>query len=145
MLNRDYPMPPLSAVPAILLNAFLAERCLEDDSDRLAEILDEESVQRTYALFEGACQRASVCGGLAGHGAQAAAMLVAIKEFDDFLQGGFTVGGDRELHKKLSESEMSALQCVRRILVRLLEWHFKNGAGRLLPIADWLGLVRAEH
>jgi hypothetical protein len=145
MLNREYPMPPLSAIPATLLNAFLEEQRLEEDSDRLAEILDEESTQRTYALFAGACQRASECGGLAGHDAQAAAILVAVKEFDDFLQGGFTVGGDSELNKKLNESEMDALRYVRRILVQLLDWHFKNGAGRLLPMADWLGLVRGER
>jgi hypothetical protein len=145
VLNRNYPTPTMTAIPTVLIEAFSAERDIESDSEKLAESLDETSTQRVYALFEGACQRAVTCGGLAGHDKQAAAMLVAIKEFDNFLMGGLTVGGDRELARKLDDEEMGALQFVRRVLAGLLEWHFDNGAGRLLPFADWLGLVQKER
>lgn len=145
MLSQNYPTPPMSAIPTVLLEAFTAERDVESDSDRLADVLDEPATQRIYALFEGACYRATVCGGLAGHDQQAAAMLVAIKEFDAFLDGGLTIGGQAGLHKKLDAEEMEALHSVRRVMVSLLDWHFKNGAGRLLPFADWLGLVRKDR
>jgi predicted thioredoxin/glutaredoxin len=144
MLNSCYPTPPMTAIPTVLLEAFIAQRALEEDADKLAESLDEAATQRVYALYEGASRRATVCGGLAGHDQQAAAILMAIQEFDQFLDGGLTVGSSRALQAKLDQREMDTLHFVRNVLINLLDWHFKNGAGRLLPLADWLGLVRGQ-
>lgn len=145
MLNREYPTPPMSAIPEVLLEAFLAQEAIEADSDRLAEVLDEVDTQRTYALYEGALVRARSCGGLAGHDMQAAAILAAIDRFNDLLSGAITIGGQKDLHAKLTTDELGTLNLVHEVLVDLLDWHFQNGAGRLLPLADWLGLVRKER
>ena len=141
MLRRDYPTPPLSPVPAILIESFKAEIASDTDESRHSDDLEK---QRIYSLFAGACQRATVCGGLQGHDAQAAAMLVAIKEFDTFLDGDMTIGGRDGLARKLDAEELAPLHFGRRVLTNLLEWHFKNGAGRLLPFAEWLGVVEKE-
>lgn len=141
MLETTYPRLELTAVPAVLLNAFLAERQLGQDDD-LAAKLDEMETQQVYATFEGAQRRALVCGGLEGHDQQAAAILVGLRELDDFLSGGLTIGGTRELERKLDEDELGAVRLVRKLLIDLLPWHFKHGAGALLPIADELGIVR---
>lgn len=145
MLNSTYPIKPMSAMPTVLLEAFLAERAFEDRPEFNAPDLDEPEAQRIYATYEGARQRALVVGGLAGHDAQAAALLVAIDELDTFLTGGVTVGGSEAVRSKLDAEELGAIHLAHQTMVRLLEWHFKNGAGALLPIADWMGLVRGER
>ncbi|RSY88069.1 hypothetical protein DAH66_06350 [Sphingomonas koreensis] len=140
MLDRSYPQAELTAVPAVLLDAFLAERQLSDD-DNLAGKLDERETQQIYATFEGAQRRALACGGLRGHDCQAAAILVGLQELDGLLDGHLTVGGASGFQRKLDEDELGALRLVRKLLVDLLPWHFSNGAGALLPMADNLGLV----
>jgi len=143
MLECSYHQAELAAVPAVLLDAFLAEHWLDED-ENLAARLDTREAQQIYATLEGARRRALVCGGLRGHDCQAAAILVGLEELDSLLKGSLTIGGVVELERKLREDELDVMRLVRKLLVDLLPWHFQNGAGALLPIADNLGLVRKE-
>lgn len=141
MLNNAYPQPPLSPIPQVLLDAFLAERAIEDAPDFDGHKLDEVECQRAYALYAGARDRAASAGGHRSHDTQAAALLVGIDELDVFLDGGLTIGGEEALRKKLGEEELGAIRKARNIMAGLLEWHFIEGAGALLPVADFMGLV----
>ena len=137
VLDRSaYPAHPMSAVPTVLLNSFLAERQL--DSDDTAGGPNDVEAQQIYAAWEGIKRRAVVCGGLRGHDVQAAALLVAIDELDQFLDGTLTVG---KLSDKLDNEERGAIWLARDTMVRLLDWHLANGGGALAPIAQHMGLL----
>lgn len=143
MLKASYPERPMGPIPTLLLQSLLAELALEERPGFDADALDEVETQRIYATFEGVLARAKVCCGLAGHDAQAAALLASINDLDSFLDGGLTVGGTRAVERKLDHAELEAVKQARRTMVNLLDWHFENGAGALLPVAEWLGLVKS--
>lgn len=130
----------MSAIPAVFLDAFLAERAFDEDDDN-AHSVDSVEAQRIYALYQGAAERARTCGELRGHDGQAAALLVVINEMENVLAGAYRSGGARDIAKKFEPGEISDLTKVLDTLKMLLVWHFENGAGALLPIAQWLNLA----
>ena len=138
---QRFAVRPMTGIPAVLLEAFLGEQALSGEDSPHPDSVD---FQRTVTLYTGARIRAVTCGEMEGHDCQAAALLVAIDELREFLDGSVTGGGAERLAEKLDHAEMEALSLVRDTMVRLLVWHFRNGAAGLLPIARWLGIVAEQ-
>lgn len=135
-----YPIAPLPAIVAIWLESFVTMREREDNDS-----LDID-MQRIITMYEGSFDRVRRCGSFDTHAEQASALLATIQELDAILDGGlgtFSVDGmerswrDNAVHRALTD--------IRGTLIKMLSWHFDNGAGALLPIAIWLGLAPAAE
>jgi len=129
--NATYPKHQLPPTAAVYLEGFIEERKHADlDADTL-------EAQRAFALYSGSRDRVQAVMA-SDHCSQAAALLVNIEEMQWLIGGHYSIGGQLDLDRE----EVDCLRKVMESLEGLLRWHFENGAGELLPIAEYLGLVR---
>lgn len=140
MLDRTtYPAKPLPPIAAVFLEAFEAARTADNAEADVSEI----EQQRINTLEEGAFYRVRACGQFDSHQAQAASLLANINELETVLDGGLGLFAPAGNWRK--DDAHRALVEIRHSLVKLLNWHFENGAGALLPVAMWLGLAPAAE